>query len=173
MASRVGPVAALIAVALLASDARAECDGETCTQQMWGWSIAITAPRNWKPTEERSYPSILVWIGRRDPPGRMLLSAERLEESATPLDSQAYAERSSTLLVSLGFQVGKAQLHAQTGAYWFDFDNGAVYLRQAFLVVGGIGYALTLSTTSRRTRGQHLRAFDFTLRTLRIKRTAS
>lgn len=160
----------VLAAALVASaapTARADCDDETCTRELWGFLVEITAPKNWRPAEERSYPSILVWMGRRDPPGRMLLSAERLD---VELDAKGYAERSRALLEVLGFKTREPQLHPQTGAYWFDFDNGGVYLRQAFLVVGGVGYALTLSATSRRLRGQHLRAFDFTLRTLRVRR---
>ena len=60
------------------------------------------------------------------------------------------------------------QLHSATGAYWIDCDRARRYLRQAYLVAGGIGYTLTLSADDAQRRGQHLRAFDSALRSIRI-----
>lgn len=165
---RIALAAAVFAVfAVIGATSRADIDGDSFRRDLWGWTITLRAPKNWSPSEERSYPSILVWLVRRDPPGRMLLSAEQLEDTSGAFQ---YAERTSVLLEALGFTVRKPQLHAQTGAYWIDFDNRGVYLRQAFLVIGDVGYALTLSARNSRTRGQHLRAFDFALRSIKIKR---
>jgi hypothetical protein len=166
---RIRCLAALVAFAAAGTPAPAhgDCDGDECSFAAWGWRAVVTAPKNWQPSEERSYPSVRVWMMRRDPPGRMLVSAERLDQK---LDALAYANRTARLLETLGFTVGQPQLHSQTGAFWVDFDNGAVFLREAFLVVGGVGYALTLAARDRKTRGQHLRAFDQTLRTMKIKR---
>jgi hypothetical protein len=155
------------AIAAIAASSRANIDGDSFQRELWGWTVSMRAPKNWSPSEERSYPSILLWLVRRDPPGKMLLSAEQLEDTNSASD---YAEHTTKLLEALGFTVRKPQLHAQTGAYWIDFDNGEVYLRQAFLVIGDVGYALTLSARNSRTRGQHLRAFDFALRSIKIKR---
>jgi len=154
-------------IAAIATPTRADIDGDSFERALWGWTVSLNAPTNWSPIEERSYPSILVWLVRRDPPGKMLLTAEQLDDS---LDASQYAKKTSVLLEALGFTARKPQLHAQTGAYWIDFDNGEVYLRQAFLVIGDVGYALTLSARNSRTRGQHLRAFDYALRSIKIKR---
>ncbi len=154
-------------IAAIAAPAHADIDGDSFRRELWGWTVTLRAPKNWSPNEERSYPSILLWLVRRDPPGKMLLSAEQLEDTKGAFQ---YAQRTTKVLEALGFTVRKPQLHAQTGAYWIDFDNGAVYLRQAFLVIGDVGYALTLSARNSRTRGQHLRAFDYALRSIKIKR---
>lgn len=154
-------------IAAIAAPTRADIDGDSFQRELWGWTVTLRAPKNWSPSEERSYPSILVWLVRRDPPGKMLLSAEQLEDTK---NASVYAQRTSVLLEALGFTVRKPQLHAQTGAYWIDFDNGEVYLRQGFLVIGDVGYSLTLAARNSRTRGQHLRAFDFALRSIKIKR---
>ena len=167
MKRRACSVTALFALIAVGATARADLDGDLFTRELFGYQVSLVTPKNWNPTEERSYPSVLLWMSRRDPPGRMLLSAERLDGS---LDAFGYAKRSTALLETLGFTVRPPQLHSSTGAYWIDFDNGAVYLRQAFLVVGPVGYALTLSAPDSRTRGQHLRAFDYALRHIAIHR---
>ncbi len=128
--------ALVVGVALLPSvGARAELNGAVFTRSLWGWRIELTAPKNWRPSEERSYPSVLLWMARREPPGRILLTAERLE---TNLDTLAYARRTARLLETLGFAVRRPRLHSRTGAYWMDFDNDDRFLRQAFLVADNV-----------------------------------
>ncbi len=145
---------------------RAAIDGDTFTSQ--AWRVQLTAPKNWELTERGSYPNVLLRMVRHDVLGRMLLTAERL---APEQDTPSYAESTRTLLQSLGFAVRPAQLHASTGAFWYDFDNGTAFLRQAVLVQNGTGYSLTLAAPDARMRGQHLRAFDYALRSLRVSRT--
>jgi hypothetical protein len=145
-----------------AAPVRAEITGDVFTSSTW--RATITAPKNWQLSERSSYPNILVWMVRRNPDGRMLLSAEELMPGE---DALSYASRTAKLLQTMRFQTRAPQLHAASGAYWIDLDNGQRYLRQAFLVIGGTGYSLTLSASDPRTRGQHLRAFDFALRSLR------
>jgi hypothetical protein len=147
-----------------------EVDGDTFRVTLWNWQVTVVAPKNWTLSADRSYPSILLWMIRRDPPGKMLFSAERLNEQ---IDTPAYAGRAVTLLKTLGFTVRSPQLHAATGAYWVDFESRTASLRQAFVVVGGVGYALTLSAPDTRTRSQHLRAFDATLRALSVRRASA
>ncbi|RMH40852.1 MAG: hypothetical protein D6689_12385 [Deltaproteobacteria bacterium] len=164
------PVAVLVGAAVAGGTATADIDGDRFSADRYGQTIEVTAPRNWTPSQRRGYPSVLLWLTRRDPPGRMLLSAERL---ARRTDAARYAARAKTALEALGFAVRPPQLHAQTGAYWFDFDNGKTFLRQAVLVVGDVGYALTLAAPDSRTRGQHLRAFDAALRSVRVRRSST
>lgn len=134
------------------------------------WGLRITAPANWYLSQQTSYPDILLWMYRPNPPGKMLLSAEELDDRLTSLQ---YAERTASTLAKLKrpkFKVGSPQLHAATGAYWIDFDDGETYLRQALLVSGNVGYSLTLSAAGEKLRQQHVRAFDYALRRIRLDR---
>ena len=149
--------------------AHADVDGNRFESSDWG--VKLTAPSNWYLSQQTSYPNILLWMYRHKPAGKMLLSAEELDGG---LSSRDYADRTAKTLEKLGrkpgFKVGRPQLHAATGAYWIDFDNGNVFLRQALLVSGNIGYSLTLSAKGQRIRQQHIRAFDYALRSIRIDR---
>jgi hypothetical protein len=163
-------------VLLTTDSARSEIDGERFRSKEW--RIRMTAPKDWQISEQTSYPNILLWMVRANPAAKMLLSAEHHREA---IDALEYALRTSKVLEQMGFQVRPPQLHAATGAYLIDFDNcdepargcvGRVFLRQAFLVVDGVGYALTLATPDLRTRGRHLHVFDSALRSIRIQRSA-
>ncbi|HEU5058894.1 MAG TPA: hypothetical protein VFU21_20310 [Kofleriaceae bacterium] len=145
--------------------ARADIEGEQF--QSGAWRVRLSAPRGWQLTEKTAYPNVLLRMVRRAPDGKMLLSAERLEPGT---DARAYAVKTAELLKRMGFNVRPPQLHSSTGAYFVDSQRGPSYLRQAFLVSGTIGYSLTLEAPSSRVRSQHLRAFDFTLRSLQTLR---
>jgi hypothetical protein len=135
------------------------------------WGVRITAPTNWDISQQTSYPNILLWMYRRTPAGKMLLSVECMKDKSS---SREYAERTAKTLESFvdgtRFQIGRPQLHAATGAYWIEFDNGETFLRQALLVSGDVGYSLTLSANDADTRRKHLRAWDYSLRSIRIDR---
>lgn len=158
----------LAAPFILDGAAGAEVVGNRYQSKAWG--LRITAPANWYLSQQTSYPDILLWMYRPNPPGKMLLSAEELDDGLT---SRQYAERTADTLTKLKaskFQVGTPQLHAATGAYWIDFDDGKTFLRQALLVSGNVGYSLTLSATGEKLRQQHVRAFDYALRRIRLDR---
>jgi hypothetical protein len=156
-------VAAICLAAGAAAPVGASIDGDTFVSR--AWRVRITAPRNWQLTDKTAYPSVLLRMVRRAPDGKMLLTAEKL---APGVDALAYATRTAELLRTMRFQVRAPQLHASTGAYFIDLHRGRSFLRQAFLVAGGIGYSLTLSAPDNRTRSQHLRAFDATLRSVQL-----
>ena len=172
--------ALLLAVATLlawSGFAAAEIDGDRYRSKPW--KVRMSAPKDWQISEQTSYPNVLLWMVRRNPAGRMLLTAEK---HTAKIDALAYATRTIEVLENMGFTVRKPQLHSATGAYWIDFDNcrepskgceGKMFLRQAFLVVDDIGYALTLAADDSRTRGRHLHAFDYALRSIRIDRDKS
>lgn len=158
----------LVALALLlggGGGARADIEGEQFVSGVW--RVRLSAPRGWQMTEKTAYPSVLLRMVRRAPDGKMLLTAERVEPGT---DARAYALRTAELLKKLGFAVRAPQLHSSTGAYFIDSSRGASYLRQAFLVAGTTGYSLTLEAPSNRVRSQHLRAFDYTLRSVQTLR---
>jgi len=158
-------VVALAAALLAASATRARADIEGDAFESVSWRVRMSAPKNWQLTEKTAYPNILLRMVRRAPDGKMMLTAERLSPG---VDALGYADRTAALLRQMGFQVRSPQLHSSTGAYFIDSQSRTAYLRQAFLVSGGIGYALTLSAPDNRTRGQQLRAFDFALRSIQI-----
>jgi hypothetical protein len=168
---RLGLFASTLALAVIAAllprAARADIDGDRYSSTQW--RVRMTAPKNWHLTEQTSYPNVLLWMVRHAPDGKMMLTAERTQKGE---DALAYATRTSELLSKIGFSLRAPQLHGSTGAYWIDFDNGRVFLRQAFLVVDGVGYALTLSAEDVRTRSAHLRAFDYALRSIRPMRAS-
>lgn len=143
----------------------ADIEGDRFTSDEW--RVTVTAPRGWLLTEQTSYPNILLWMVRHDPAGKMLLSAERVEPD---LDALAYANRTLALLEPLGFEGRAPTVHSSTGAYYSDLDNGVTFLRQAYLVSDGIGYSLTLAAGDATIRGQHSRAFDYALRSIRVRR---
>jgi hypothetical protein len=149
----------------LASTARADIEGSEFESS--AWRVRMTAPKNWQVTEKTAYPNILLRLVRRAPDGKMMLAAERL---APGVNALAYAERTAGILRSMRLQVRPPQLHSSTGAYFVDAQGQGAFLRQAFLVAGGIGYSLTLSAADNRTRSQHLRAFDYALRSIQIMR---
>lgn len=161
-------VAVALAAALLATiNASASADIEGTEFESGAWRVRMSAPKNWQLTDKTAYPSILLRMARRAPDGKMMLAAERL---APGINALGYAQRTADILRQMGFQVRSPQLHSSTGAYFIDSDGRGAFLRQAFLVSGGIGYSLTLSAPDNRTRSQHLRAFDYALRSIQILR---
>jgi hypothetical protein len=150
----------LVSLAVSSGPTAADIEGEEFTSSRW--RIRATAPKNWQLTEQTAYPNILLRIERRDPKGVILLAAERVIGTRT----RDYAIEVAKRLEQLGFKTRAPTLHATTGAFVTDFDNGKAFLRQAVLVVDDIGYSLTLSAPDARIRGQHLRAFENVLREL-------
>ncbi len=158
-------IALALVMATGATAARADIEGEQF--QSGTWRVRLTAPRGWQLTEKTAYPSVLLRMVRRAPDGKMLLTAERVEAGT---DARSFALKTTELLKKMNFAVRSPQLHSSTGAYFVDSHRGDSYLRTAFLVSGTIGYSLTLECASNRIRSQHLRAFDFTLRSLQTLR---
>ena len=145
--------------------AQADIEGEQFVSG--AWKVRLSAPRGWQLTEKTAYPSVLLRMVRRAPDGKMLLAAERV---APGTDARAYAMRTVELLKKMRFEVRPPQLHSSTGAYFVDSNRGGSWLRQAFMVSGTTGYSLTLEAPSNRVRSQHLRAFDYTLRSVQVLR---
>jgi len=106
---------------------------------------------------------------QKAPHGKMLFAAEKIKWGTSALQ---YAKKTEKLLAKLNFQVRPAQEHS-SGAYWIEFNNGQVFLQQAFLVNGNIGYTLTLASKSERQLRQHGRAYDATLRSISRRRPAT
>src|SRR5262245_42109947 len=147
-----GLVVAVAAMGLAALLAHAERDGGQFESSEGG--VRLSAPRGWHVSVRTAYPNVLRSVIQRSPRGRILVTAEQLEQPAET--AQSYARRTSTKLSALGFRVRAPQVHGATGAYWIDLEDERSALRQAFLVNQGIGYTLTLAADDARSRGQHL-----------------
>ena len=156
-------LATTVALLIGLNNSRADLAGDTFTSEKW--RVSLTGPKGWKLSDKTSYPTVLLWMAHRRPKARMLFAAELLVDVK---DAQTYATQTAERLKKLGFTVRAPQLHSATGAYWMDFDDGKHFLRQALLVPSQleIGYSLTLSAQDASSRGQLLRAFDYTLRSI-------
>ena len=149
-----------------ATGAHADIEGDQFSSQ--DWRIEMSIPNGWTVTEKTSYPNVLLWMVHHNPRGKMLLTAELLNENIT---AEQYAERTSKLLTALGFNVGALQVHASTQTMIINIDTKGMFLKQAFLTDAGIGYSLTMSASSDRELKQFARAFDFALRSVAIDRS--
>ncbi|ACY17402.1 hypothetical protein [Haliangium ochraceum] len=128
------------------------------------WRIRISVPEEWRYSMQSSYPRVIVWMYRSKPDGTMTLTAERGQGISASI---AFARQTVTELGRLGYQIETApQVHAATQAAWIEFSDGRTFSRQAFLILGDTVYVLTLSAPDERTRSQHLRAFDYALRSM-------
>lgn len=157
-------VIAALTIALLAWATRAQAQVETGRVESSAWRIRISAPEGWRISAQGSYPRVIAWMNRTGPAGTMLLTAERPKN---PASSVQYAQQTVAQLRAMGYTIEtEPQLHAATQALWIEFDDGKTFFRQAVLISGDIAYGLTLSAPDRRVRAQHLRAFDYALRSM-------
>lgn len=132
-------------------------------------NLRVTTPNNWQTTENTPYGEVLLIMVTRSPSGRMMLSAQAIDDD---LDSAGFAEATRDALEELDFETTSPQLHPATGAYWIDVTAPDAYLRQAFIAAGGRGYALTLAAETPDARAEHIRAFDNVLRSVRLDHDA-
>jgi hypothetical protein len=149
---------------MLSWASRAQAQVETGRVESSAWRIRISAPEGWRISAQGSYPRVVAWMSRTGPAGTMLLTAERPKNTAS---SVQYAQQTVAQLRAMGYTIEtEPQLHAATQALWIEFDDGKTFFRQAVLISGDIAYGLTLSAPDRRARAQHLRAFDYALRSI-------
>lgn len=166
----------------VALDANAELDNLVFTSPRH--RLRVVVPRAWRITEQPSYPGFLLWLMRSQPVGRIVLTAETFSRdlycswpvacrtSHDPLASRyacAVRDKLAREHMRLGpVQAGPKENEANRfPSVWFEYDDGAHFLRQAIAfspdnrVVG-----LVLSTPTEEARRTHTKAFDQTLRTL-------
>lgn len=179
--------AALIAAALAAAviaipTVRAELDNSIFTSKVH--RIRLVVPRGWRPTDQPSYPGLLLWMVRNQPEGKIVLTAEpftravycswpiECRQSTDPLPSKlacALRQKLTAQRMRVGPTQGGPKENAQNGmpSVWFELDDGKRYLRQAVALGEDRVVSLTLHATSLETRSTHVRAFEQALRTLR------
>jgi len=164
-------------------DADLENNNSVFTSRSDGLRMII--PRGWRPTDQPSYPGLLLWMMRSQPEGQIALTAEAFTHdlycswpvacrtSHDPLPTK-YACALRERLAQQHFRVGPSQPGPKENdlaglpSVWFEFDDGKHFLRQAIAMTAERAISLVLTTTSNDARSAHGRAFEQALRTLQL-----
>jgi hypothetical protein len=181
------PLAIALAIAgaqlFVVGESRAELENQNVfTSRIDG--IRLVVPRGWRATDQPSYPGLLLWLMRSQPPGEIVLTGEAITRqkycswpiacrtSAEPLQGK-YACALRERLAAKGLRVGPTQPGprdndaAGVPSVWFEYDDGKRFLRQAIAVNGDRALSLVLASPTNDGRATHVRAFEQALRTLR------
>lgn len=181
------PLALLIAIGaittFLVEESRAELDNQVFTSR--ADRLRMVVPRGWRATDHPTYPGLLLWMMRTQPPGQIVLSSETFTRelycswpttcraaSDTPTNKYACALRAK--LQAQRLRVGPTQAGPKENeaagipSVWFEYDDGKRFLRQAIAVTNDRAISLVLSAPSLEARSAHVRPFDQALRTLRL-----
>lgn len=181
------PLGLLIALAALATflveDSRAELENQVFTSR--ADRLRLIVPRGWRATDHPTYPGLLLWMMRTQPPGQIVLTSEAFTRelycswpvtcrAATDTPTQKYACALRAKLQLQRIRVGPTQAGPKENeaagipSVWFEYDDGKRFLRQAIAVTNDRAISLVLSAPSLEARSTHVRAFDQALRTLRL-----
>jgi len=171
-----------IGATVLVDESHAELENSVFTSR--AHRLRMVVPRGWRATDQPSYPGLLLWMLRSQPPGQIVLTAEtftRTQYCSWPIAcrtspeslSSKYACALRAKLVAQRMQVGPVQAgpkdndDAGLPSVWFEYDDGKRFLRQAVAVGGDRAVTLVLSTPTNDVRAAHVRPFEQALRTLR------
>lgn len=164
---------AVVVFVLLRPGAEAGLDGEVYTSREA--NIRMVVPRGWRVSDLPTYPGVLLWMARTNPPGRMLLTVDTIDrdarcawpracrDGARPLAEQMACALAARVEAA-GFRPGPVQSGRTP---WFDYEDGKRWLRQAVLMSGSRAVTLILSASSLADRANHARSFDRAIRSLR------
>jgi hypothetical protein len=172
-----------VVVGALVQDSAADLDAAVFTSREA--RLRLIVPRYWRASEQTSYPGLVLWMARSDPPGQLQLTVERFTRElfcSWPRSCQASRESlpsryACALRATLeakrlrveAIQAGpKENEEAGLASVWFDYDDGKHFLRQAIAFSPDYAISLVLSTPTRETRTTHARAFEQALRTLHL-----
>lgn len=187
LARRFAPIVATIvlvaALVVVVGESGAELENQVFTSSTH--RLRLVVPRGWRATEQPSYPGLLLWMARTQPPGEIALTADTFTRELycswpvacrmaqdTLVAKYACALRSK--LERQRLRVGPAQPgpkdneDAGIPALWFEYDDGRRFLRQAVTLSSDRAISLVLSAPTSDARAAHVRQFDQTLRTLRL-----
>ncbi len=181
------PLALLVTIIVVAfalvGDSRAELDNQVFTSR--ADRLRMVVPRGWRATDHPTYPGLLLWMMRTQPPGQIVLTSEAFTRelycswpvacrapSDTPTNKYACALRAK--LQAQRLRVGPTQAGPKENeaagipSVWFEYDDGKRFLRQAIAVTEDRAISLVLSAPTLEARSSHVRPFDQALRTLRL-----
>jgi hypothetical protein len=177
-------VAALgLGTAVLVEDSAAELENLVFTSR--ADRLRLLVPRGWRASDQPSYPGLLLWMGRSEPQGQIVLTAEAFTRDlycswpvtcrtshetlpskyACALRSKLEAQRLRVNAIQAGPRENEA---AGLPSIWFEYDDGKHFLRQAIAFSPDRAISLVLSTQTSEARTTYSRAFEQTLRTLHL-----
>ena len=178
----------VVSIGFLVENSEAELENQVFTSRTD--RLRMVVPRSWRATDQPSYPGLLLWMMRTEPPGQIVLTAETLTRElycSWPVACRTLATNDVKLtntaryacalrdkLAAQRMRIGPAQLGPKENeasglpSVWFEFDDGKRFLRQAIAVTDERAISLVLSAPSNDARATHARPFDQALRTLQI-----
>lgn len=180
------PLAILGALVLgaisLVGDSHAELENQVFTSR--ADRLRLVVPRGWRATDQPSYPGLLLWMMRSQPPGEIVLTSEPFTRELyctwpiacrTSPDSLAtkYACALRAKLQAQRMRVGPTQAGPKENdaaglpSVWFEYDDGKKFLRQAIAVGDDRAVSLVLAAPTNDARASHVRPFEQALRSLR------
>ena len=177
-------VAALaISAGVLVEDSAADLDNLVFTSRKD--HLRLIVPRGWRASDLPSYPGVLLWMARSQPPGQIELTVEdftrdlycswpvpcRTSRDDTP---SKYACALRAKLEAQHLKVGPPPAGPKENeadglpSIWFEYDDGKHFLRHAIAFSSDRAISLVLSAPSNAARSAHARAFEQALRTLHL-----
>ena len=177
-------VAALgLAVVFLVGDSAAELENLVFTSR--ADHLRLIVPRGWRASDQPSYPGLLLWMARSQPPGQIELTAEAFTRElycSWPVTCRTsheglpskYACALRPKLEAQHLKVGPVQAGPKDNeaaglpSIWFEYDDGKHFLRQAIAFSTDRAISLVLSAPTGAARATHARAFEQALRTLHL-----
>jgi len=150
--------------------------------------LRFVVPRGWRATDQPSYPGLLLWMVRVDPPNQtsnMVLTAQAFTREvycSWPVTCRTNrdATLAEKLACALGQKLQARRIHVgqiQAGpkeneaaglpSVWLEYDDGKQFFRHALAVSEDRVVSLVLTASSNEARAQHARAFEQALRTMR------
>ncbi|HEU0031580.1 MAG TPA: hypothetical protein VFQ53_13165 [Kofleriaceae bacterium] len=186
LASAVFALALLAAIAvvigLLVEDSEADLENQVFTSR--ADRLRMVVPRGWRATDQPSYPGLLLWMMRTQPPGQIVLTSEAFTRELycswpvpcrnQPTNTGKYVCAIREKLQAQRLRVGPVQpgpKETEAGglpSVWFEYDDGRRYLRHAVAVTADRAVSLVLSAPTSDARAAHVRPFDQALRTLHL-----
>ena len=177
--------AALAVIAgILVEESAADLDGQVFTSR--SDRLQLLVPRGWRSSDQKSYPGMLLWMARSQPPGQIELTGEDFTRelycswpvtcrtSRDNLPAAKYACALRAKLEAQRLKVGPIQAGprenetAGLASVWFEYDDGRHFLRHAIAMSADRAFSLVLSTPTPDARATHTRAFEQALRTMQL-----
>jgi hypothetical protein len=177
-------VAALgLTAVVLVDDSDADLDNLVFTSRTE--HLRLIVPRGWRASDLPSYPGLLLWMARSQPPGQIELTTEAFTHELYcswpvtcrashegPPSQYACALRAKLEAQHLkvdAIQAGPRENEAEgLSSIWFEYNDGKHFLRHAIAFSPDRAISLILSAPTSAARATHARAFEQALRSLHL-----
>jgi hypothetical protein len=170
------------ALVFFVGDSAADLENSVYTSR--AHRLRLMVPRGWRATASPSYPGLILWMMRSQPPGEIVLTAEVFTRElycswpiACRTSSESLASKYACALrqrlVDQRMRVGPVQPGPKDNeaaglpSVWFEYDDGARFMRQAVALGSDRAVSLILASPTNEARAAHVRPFEQALRTMR------